>query len=191
MPGGEAWAEGPPAWALPVTVAGDLVLVRGGGVLVSVGAICAYPVGFEFYLTIGFDRRQAAGRMTPGPRGRMLGFHVRTPEERQSATRVQVGLPGGMTADSVAYMSSGAVSPGEPVLRFSGGDSVIKPYLPVLRAESRWWVSPLPLPGRVAFSIFLHGAAEPDGAASMDAAAIIEAAGRSQVLWAAQETEPL
>src|SRR5215472_11293364 len=138
MPGGEAWAEGPPAWALPVTVAGDLVLVRGGGVLVSVGAICAYPVGFEFYLTIGFDRRQAAGRMTPGPRGRMLGFHVRTPEERQSATRVQVGLPGGMTADSVAYMSSGAVSPGEPVLRFSGGDSVIKPYLPVLRAEGRW-----------------------------------------------------
>jgi len=60
----------PPVWALPVTVAGDLVLVRRGGVLVSVGAICAYPVGFEFYLTIGFDRRQAAGCRRCRSRGR-------------------------------------------------------------------------------------------------------------------------
>jgi hypothetical protein len=39
--GGDGWASMPPAWALPVTVAGDIVLVRQGGVLVSVGAVCA------------------------------------------------------------------------------------------------------------------------------------------------------
>jgi hypothetical protein len=42
----------------------------------------------------------------------------------------------------------------------------------------------------VGFSVFLQGAAEPVGTASMDAAGIIEAAGRSQVLWRGAETTP-
>jgi hypothetical protein len=46
--GGAELAESPPPWALPVTVTADLVLVREGGVLVTVGAVCVYPVGFEF-----------------------------------------------------------------------------------------------------------------------------------------------
>ena len=177
MPGGEGWAQAPPAWALPVTAAGDLVLVREGGVLVSVGAISACPVGFVFYLTISLDPRRAAGWRKRGTGSRVLGFHVRTPEERESATRIVVSFPGGKTADSVACMTG--VTRGEPVLSFAGGDSVISAYAPVLRAESRWWVSPLPGPGRVGFSVFLQGAAEPVGTASMDAAAIIEAAARS------------
>src|SRR6266699_1495735 len=129
--GGEGWASTPPAWALPVTVAGDLVLVRQGDVLVSVGAVCAYPVGFEFYLTFGFDRSQAAGWRAGGPGDRMLGFHVRTPQERESATRIVVGFADGAVADSVMTR----VPPGEPVLQFAGGDSGIGSYLSVLRAE--------------------------------------------------------
>jgi hypothetical protein len=187
MPG-EVWAGAPPEWALPVTVAGDLVLVRQGGVLVSVGAVCAYPVGFEFYLTFCFDRSQTAGRRAGVPGDRMLGFHARTPQERESATRIVVGFADGTTADSVVPLAR--VTPGVPVLRFAGGDSEIGSYLSVLRAERRWWVSPLPPPGPVEFRVFLHGAAEPDGTASMDAAAILEAAARSQALWPAQVGEP-
>jgi len=187
MPG-ERWAEAPPEWALPVTVAGDLVLVRQGGVLVSVGAVCAYPVGFEFYLTFGFDGGQAAGWRAGVPGDRMLGFHARTPQERESATRIVVGFADGTAADSLVPMRR--VTPGEPVLRFAGGDSVIGSYLPVLRAESRWWVSPLPPPGPVEFRVFLHGAAGPGGTASMDAGAIVEAAARSQMLWPAPAEQP-
>jgi hypothetical protein len=185
---GEVWAAGPPEWALPVTVAGDLVLVRRGGVLVSVGAVCAYPVGFEFYLTVGFDRGQAAGRRAWVRGDRLLGFHARTPQERESVTRITVGFADGAAADSVALLRR--IPPGEPVLRFAGGDSVIGSYLSVLRAESRWWVSPLPPPGPVEFRVFLHGAAGPDGTASMDAGVIVAAAGRSQVLWPAPAGEP-
>jgi hypothetical protein len=76
------------------------------------------------------------------------------------------------------------------VLSFVGGDSVIPAYAPALRAESRWWVSPLPGPGRIEFSVFLPSAAEADGTASMDAAVIIEAAARSEVLWPGVEAPP-
>jgi len=186
MPG-EGWAEAPPEWALPITVAGDLVLARQGGVLVSVGAVCAYPVGFEFYLTFGFDRGQAAGWSAGVPEDRMLGFRARTPQERESVTRIVVGFADGTVADSLSMVK---VTRGEPVLRFAGGDSGIGPYLPVLRAESRWWVSPLPPPGPVEFRVFLHGAAGPGGTASMDAGAILEAAARSQMLWPAPVEEP-
>jgi len=186
MPG-EAWAGAPPEWALPVTVAGDLVLVRQGGVLVSVGAVCAYPAGFEFYLTFGFDGGQAAGWGAGVAGDRMLGFHARTAQERESATRIVVGFADGTVADSVSTMR---VTRGEPVLRFAGGDSGIGSYLPVLRAESRWWVSPLPPPGPVEFRVFLHGAAGPGGTASMDAGVILEAAARSQMLWPAPVEEP-
>jgi hypothetical protein len=193
--GHEGWDESPPARALPVTVAGDLVLVREGGVLVSVGAVCVYPEGFEFFLTIGFDSRDGAAWRTRMPGDQILGFHMRTAAERESATRIVVGFPGGKSADS-ADSRTGKVVPGEPALRFCGGDSGIRSFFPmqrggeVLRAESRWWVTPLPPPGLVDFSVFLHGAAEPDGTATMDAAVIIEAARGSQVLWPDAETEP-
>lgn len=69
------------------------------------------------------------------------------------------------------------------MLRFAGGDSAILADAPVLRAESRWWVSPLPPSGLAEFGVFLPGAPGYSGAANMDASVIIEAAGRSQVLW--------
>jgi hypothetical protein len=51
-------------------------------------------------------------------------------------------------------------------------------------------MSPVPGRGQVGFSVFLQGAAEPDGTASMDAAGIIEAAARSEVLWPGVEPAP-
>lgn len=168
------WAEQPPAWVLPVTVAGDLVLVREQGVLVSVGAICAYPAGFAFYLTIGLDRARVADRT--------IGFHAHTAEERASAARLQVTFPDARIADSLAR-GAGRVTPGELLLRFSGGGSGIRDYMAIPRCESQWWVSPLPPPGPVEFSISLPGAAAPSGSGRIDASLITSAAVRSQTLW--------
>jgi len=190
MPGDEGWAAAPPTWALPVTAATTLALVRQGGVLASVGPVCAYPVGFEFYLTFGFDTGPDAEWRASATRDRLLGFHARRNEEQESATRVAVGFAEGVAADSVACMHR-RPRPGEPLLRFAGGDSVILQSVPPLRAESRWWVSPLPPPGLVEFGVFLPGAAGPSGTASTDAAAILEAAGRSRALWPAPEAGPL
>src|SRR6266571_3472858 len=131
--GGEGWASTPPAWALPVTVASDLVLVRQGGVLVSVGAVCAYSVGFEFYLTFGFNPARAAEWRARTPGGPVLSFHARTPHEQETAARITVGFAGRTVADSVACMNR-EVTRGEPVLSFAGGDAGVSAYAPVLRA---------------------------------------------------------
>ncbi len=167
------WAEQPPPWALPVTVAADLVLVREPGVLVSVGAICAYPAGFVFSLTIGLDRARVADRT--------IGFHAHTAEESASAARLQVTFPDGRLADSLAR-GAGRGTPGGLLLRFCGGDSGIRDYMAIPRCESQWWVSPLP-PRPVEFSISLPGAAAPSGTGRIDASLITSAAARSQTLW--------
>ena len=172
--GEERWAARPSAWALPITVAGDLVLIRHPGVLASIGALCAYPDGFLFHLTIGLDPARVASQA--------VSFHVRTPEERASASRLEVRFSNGKVADSVAGMTHRAAY-GQPVLRFSGGSSGICGNSPVARCEGRWWVSPLPPPGPVEFAVLLQGAAGPDGTAVIDASQITSAAAQSETLW--------
>jgi hypothetical protein len=191
------WAEEPPAWVLPVTIAGDLVLVREPGVLVSVGAICAYPSGFEFYLTIGLDRARVADRK--------ISFRVHSEEDRASAARLRVGFSDGQVGDSLAR-GTGRVTAGELLLRWCRGESGIQDYSTVPRCESQWWVSPLPPPGPVEFTVVLPGAVTvgaptdgtggaPDavglsrgpvpasGTARVNASLITSAAAGAQSLW--------
>lgn len=160
--------------ALPVTVPGDVVLVRQQGVLASVGALCVYPAGFEFYLTIALDAECVPERA--------MRFHGHSAEDRASATRVRVGFSDGRAADSVDQMARRVVA-GEVVLRFAGGDSGISNYRQVSRCESRWWVSPLPPPGQVWFEVLLHGPTEFMGSGQIDAEVINEAAKNSERLW--------
>jgi hypothetical protein len=178
---GQEWAEYPPTWALPVTVAGDLTLVSQPGIQASIGALCAYPAGFLFYLIIGIDPDRATDRT--------IRFRGHTPQERASATRLQVEFFDGRVVDSMVSMSSQVTAP-EPVLLFSGGQSNIHDYSSNPRCESRWWVSPLPPPGPVTFTLFLRGAADPAGTTRMDAALITQAAVQSEVLWTLPENGP-
>ena len=178
---GWAWTE--QAYALPVTVAGDLVLAQKPGVLAWVGPVCAYPAGFSFYLTIGLDRAHVADRL--------ITFRGHGTAERATVTRLEVSFSDGRIADSAATFSNGRqVRPGDPVLRFSGGSSEVRDYHLVPRSESRWWVSPLPPPGPVVFRLFLQGSAESTGTAEMDAGLISEAASRSEILWPGVESGP-
>lgn len=174
------WIE--PPFALPVTVAGDLLLVRRPGLLAWIGALCAYPEGFTFYLTIGLDQARVADSE------RMITFHGHSEDEWSRATRLQVRFSDGQAADSKTRMHDRAAD--EPVLRFAGGPSEVREYHPVPRSESRWWVSPLPPPGPVEFTIFLQGAAEPTGTVRADAELITKAAARSRMLQPGTGTGP-
>lgn len=180
MPVEGGWTQVPPSWALPVTVAGELVLVRRAGVLAYIGPVCAYPTGFLFYLTISLH---------PGRAGdQRIGFDVRSPEERAPISRLRVRF-GDEVVDSVASMTGGVVV-GQPLLRCCGAHSTVLDGHPHPRQESWWWVSPLPQGGPVEFAVFLPGEAEQSGAARMDAGQITRAARRSTVLWAEPGTGP-
>ena len=136
-----------------MTVPGDVVLLRRPGVIIAVTAICAYPVGFAFYLAAGFDLGQA-GEPVP------FQFRLRTAAERASATRLQVGFPDGRVTDSAASQI-GPPSPAGPVLEFAGeGGGRDGGYL---RHESRWWVSPLPPAGPVDIAVYLRVRPSPAG----------------------------
>jgi hypothetical protein len=162
----------PPAWALPVTVPGDVVLLRQSGAMIAVTAVCAYPVGFVFYLIAGFDLSQADGPAR-------LQFRVRTAAEQASAARLQVSFPDGRVADSVADQA-GLPTAERPVLTCVGeGGTQEGGYL---LQESRWWVSPLPPAGPVDITIYLGGSAVPGGTGRIDARLITEAAARCDVL---------
>jgi hypothetical protein len=175
---GSGLTERPPGWALPVTISGDLALIRQPAVLASIGAICVYPNGFTFYLTIGLDPDRVNDQT--------IRFHAHTLEERASTTKLQIHFPNGQTVDSLTRTPERAAE-GRPILRFCGGRSVISSYSPYARCESRWWVSPLPPPGSVEFAIFLQGSAEQSGTALIDANQITNAATKAEILWPAKE----
>jgi hypothetical protein len=164
-------AENPPAWALPVTLPGDLVLISQPGTLVGIGPICACPAGFTFYLMASLDSTVA----NPPE----LLFLGRTTYERQNMTRFLIRYIDGMTAAS--GHNRRAAEKGELTLRYCGEQR--QPNGNWVRQESMWWVSPLPPPGPVDFQIHLPAPQQATGAAHYDGTAIIQAASRSEVLW--------
>jgi hypothetical protein len=183
MPGEGGWSEIPPSWALPVTVPGPLVLVRGEGMLAWIAPMCAYPTGFLFSLAINLNLGDA------GELG--IDFDARPPRDQASLSRLWVRFDGAVV-DSAEAMNGRAVA-GQPVLRDRGWSSRYSPVragYPSPRHVSSWWVSPLPRAGPVEFAVFLPGAAGRSGSARMEASLITSAARRSVVLWAEPETDP-
>jgi hypothetical protein len=178
MPGEGGWSEIPPSWALPVTVPGPLVLVRGEGMLAWIAPMCAYPTGFLFSLAINLNLGDA------GELG--IDFDARPPRDQASLSRLWVRFDGAVV-DSAEAMTWKAVT-GQPVLRARGRYSTVRAGYS--RHVSRWWVSPLPRAGPVEFAVFLPGAAGRSGSARMEASLITSAARRSVVLWAEPETDP-
>jgi hypothetical protein len=163
--------ERPPAWALPVTVPGDLVLLSQPGTVVGIGPICAYPVGFSFYLIASLDTTRSSLSE--------LLFLGRTAHERENMTRLLVRYSDGAAARVVENKITAA---GEDlILRYCGEERQVNENL--ARQESMWWVSPLPPPGPVEFQIHLPAPAQVSGIARCDGTAIIQAASRSEVLW--------
>jgi hypothetical protein len=169
---GTGQEESPPSWALPVTVAGDVVLVRTPGIAIAIGPICAYPTGFTFYLLAGFEtRRPAVAR---------LNFRARTPQEQAELTRLHIRYADGSVADSAARHQA-RPAPARSALRYCGGTDTVNNQ--VRRTQTLWWASPLPPAGAIEFSICLPGASEPTGTGRIEGSTIIAAAARCQRLW--------
>lgn len=161
----------PPAWALPVTVAGDLLLLSQPGTVIGVGPICAYPVGFTFYLIASLD----TGLASPPE----LLFLGRTAHERENMTRLLIGYSDGTAASSAVTKRTAGGE--ELTLRYCGEVREVNGNWS--RQESTWWVSPLPPPGPIEFQIHLPAAKQASGTAHCDGTSIIQAASRSEVLW--------
>jgi hypothetical protein len=174
------WSAEIPSWALPVTVPGVLVLIRGGGMLAYVGPVCAYQAGFEFSLAVSLNPDRADVLMAE--------FSGLTSTGGMPMPRVCVGFDG-VVVDS-AGVESWRFIPGQPLLRDCGWSSSVLVGQLNPRHVSRWWVSPLPVAGPVEFTVSLPGRAGWQGSARMDAGQITGAARRSAVLWAEAEPGP-
>jgi len=148
---------------------------------ITITGILAYSNGFEIFLT-RLRRPDAPGfdeDLEPGaPRGELAGLEpFRFSVEFSDGRTVTHDKPYGRSS----WRAHGDAEPVEPILWSRGGGGTSHYQL------MRWWVSPLPPPGRVEFGVFVPGAAGPAGPASMDAVAILEAASRSRALWPAPE----
>jgi hypothetical protein len=172
-------AEYPPAWALPVSVPSNITLARRDDLFIRISTICAYPVGFLFYLVVGFDRR----RLSYGD----LDFHGNERLIKPSPARVEVRFSDGQATDSATRDDRRAAR--EPVLIPDGAspgpgiaDDVTYGW-----QESRWWVSPLPPTGPVGFAVYRLGFTQPVGVGRIDAGSVLDAAALSQTRWSSGE----
>lgn len=161
---------GPPSWALPVTMTGDLVLVHEPGLLIGIGPICVYPTGFFIYLLIIFD--------TVHEGETWLSFTGRTEQERRTRTRLLVRYPDGKTADSTRKSRTES---DQPILSYFADNRQV--YGNIARQEVVWWTSPLPAAGPLNFEIRLPNATKASGTGHVAGSTIRTAAARSEVLW--------
>lgn len=159
--------ERPPMRDIPVAVAGDLVLVRESGLLVSAGAFTVSSCGFEF------DLHAAADMSDPAVQRPQDLFSVER-DWRAHCTWMSIGYADGRACDASILWCT---LPGDHNNRKSQDIKVAFLCNPdEYTRSSRWWVSPLPPPGPVELTIHLNGRAGPVGTASLDAGILLAAA---------------
>jgi hypothetical protein len=159
--------ERPPVHDIPVAVAGDLVLVRECGIVVSASAFTVASSGFEFELHVAADIRDPAARLPHDL------FSVER-DWRADCTWMSIGYSDGRASD--AYIQR-CTLPGDENNQESTDIRVTFMFRPDGSAwSSRWWVSPLPSPGPLELTIHLDGHAGPVGTASLDAGVLLAAA---------------
>jgi hypothetical protein len=159
--------ERPPVRDIPVAVAGDLVLVREPGIVVSAGAFTVLSSGFGFELHIAADMSDPAVRLPQDM------FSVER-DWRAHSTWMSIGYSDGRACDACIQRCT---LPGDENNRESKDIKVKFMFNPDESAwSSRWWVSPLPPPGPLELTVHLDGHAGPVGTASLDAGVLLAAA---------------
>jgi hypothetical protein len=159
----------PPTGVTPVTVPGDLVLVRRPGLVTWVGAVTAFPGGFEFTLMTLFDVRQVEP-----PAGLALDVPQRSQE-----TWLAVRFCDGRYRAADLNANTPRDQPEGPHLQMQDGEANWTEGWDI----SRWWATPLPPAGPVELAIHLNGAAHPSGVGYLDGTALVEAASKARALW--------
>jgi hypothetical protein len=147
--------------ALPVTIPGDLVLLRRPGLAIWAGAVSAWREGFEFTLLMLHDFRVHGEVLDFAPvlgdQGAGVWLSIRFADGRTCAADV----------DTKRTLEQPA-GPGLQVISgFAAGNGA---------NDSRWQVRPLPPHGLVQLTISLGGpGGETVGSGSLDGTAILAA----------------
>jgi hypothetical protein len=184
-----AWA-GPPDDALGAPVAiGPIALVETDKLVIGVTNLIAYPAGVELDLVVLRPRGTDGDMIAPMSRHALSRHALRRelPEEflrfgvefadGRKATNVRMQLPpGGASTLRVSFTSSGD-EPASPVLwqRGGGGNGT--------RYSQTFWLWPLPPPGLLAFVCEWPDEGVELSRAEINAAPILDAAGRALVFW--------
>lgn len=172
-------ARRPPGGAVPVSVPLNLTLVRRPGLVVRVTAASAYPDGFLFLLSVGFDIQRI-----PFER---VDFYAPNELRYPLPARLEMRFPDGRMADSFAKLPGRRLD--GAVMSYIGGmPSPLHargagPRERFRRHETSWWVSPLPPPGPVELAVYLRDCPELAGTGAFDADLIRQAARRCEVQW--------
>ena len=145
-----------PGTDLPVTIPGDLVLVRTSELAVWAGAVTAWREGFEFTLLILREPR------VPGPAPNFMS----QPGDPDTGPWISIEFADGRASES-------GVSINRPPKRQDrlGLELVCEESTGHLD-YSRWRVTPLPPPGAVTLTLYLRGAVPLVGSGAFDGAAI-------------------
>jgi len=129
-------ADTPPGGVIPATVPGDVVvvLVRRAGLVTLASAITVFPAGFEFTLSTLSDVSRvdppASFALDVPHRSQEAWLAVRFSDGRYRAADLNANTPGDQ--------------PDGPHLRMQDGEASSTEGWDI----SRWWVTPLPPPGR-------------------------------------------
>lgn len=162
--------QGPPDGVLGEPVAGHTVLARTDTLVVAADRIVAYPNGFELGVTIRTDDRPTHGSFDD-QRHRAWSGVAAFPGE---SVRVSVVFADGRRAMVDNFTSAPA---GDVQLVPIGGHGTQS------RFDQRFWVEPLPPPGRLAVVVEWERRGLTEARADLDAGAILEAATKAETLW--------
>lgn len=167
-------------WERPDTEFPDMVRIgtlrfdTAGPIAVAVTGLLAYSNGFEFFLT---RLARPDGPGSPLRRGRRPP-HPGMPRVSYESFKIGVEFAGGGQAfTDRRFEMSYEDEPDRPFL-YPGG-TISKWH----REDSRWWVWPLPPPGRLDFICRLG---EAETRLSIDAQPILDASHRSTQAWPAE-----
>jgi hypothetical protein len=163
----------PPAAVLPVTVPGDLILLRQPGIAIWAGAVSAWPEEFEFTLLMLFHGHQTAETLAlhPRERGARAWLSLRYADGRHRAADLNANMPSDQPEGP-------ALTPGLCESSTSEGWD-----------RSRWRVTPIPPPGPVELTIHLSGQGRQTCSGYLDGQAITTAAARAATQQPERTTE--
>jgi hypothetical protein len=164
---GRPW-ERPDTEFPAVVPVGTLQFDTAGSSAVAITGLLAYRHGFEFFVTRLFRPvKRKTGPPNPGG-----------PRRGEEPLKIGVEFADGGQAFTGGWVDIGyADEPDRPFV-YPGG-SMTKPN----RMDGRWWVWPLPPPGRLDFICRLG---EAETRLSIDAQPILEASHRSTQAWPAE-----
>jgi len=178
-----------PAWVkpenvLPGSLAVDLMLAHTDNAAVAVTELRAYPTGFTFTLSAVLrhdDRSGLIFDLMNGPRARRDRVTI-----SDEFLRLGVQFADGTTASNLGmrYPPLDEATPEPPVFITDSGHGGGQRY------DMGYWVWPLPPPGLITFFCAWPAAGIPESSATIEAAAIHDAAGRAVVLWPDERNDP-